>query len=295
MLDWDDLRVFEVLARTGSLSGAARALKVNHATIGRRVAALEAELGVTLVTRLPRNTILTPQGEAIAALAREMEQTAQAVTRRARAFENDLTGNVRISLPPALASDFLAERLTGFSTLYPGLTVTLKATPMMSSLERGETDLAIRLVRPDGPAQVARRLGVMQLGLYAAPSVATTSPKHWRFVLADDDLAHLPHQVWLANYADGRPVSMQSSDIHTQINAVRAGLGVAALPVFMTGHTDLVRVDVGVAAPARGIWLVVHEEVRKAPAVQATMAWLAETFAASEFRAPIDFDWSTAR
>ena len=295
MLDWDDLRVFEVLGRTGSLSGAARALKVNHATIGRRVAALEAELGVTLVTRLPRNTILTPQGETIAALAREMEQTAQAVTRRARAFENDLTGDVRISLPPALASDFLAERLTGFSTLYPGLTVTLKATPMMSSLERGETDLAIRLVRPDGPAQVARRLGVMQLGLYAAPSVATTSPKHWRFVLADDDLAHLPHQVWLANYADGRPVSMRSSDIHTQINAVRAGLGVAALPVFMTGHTDLVRVDVGVAAPARGIWLVVHEEVRKAPDVQATMAWLAETFAASEFRAPIDFDWSTAR
>ena len=295
MLDWDDLRVFEVLGRTGSLSGAARALKVNHATNGRRVAALEAELGVTLVTRLPRNTILTPQGETIAALAREMEQTAQAVTRRARAFENDLTGDVRISLPPALASDFLAERLTGFSTLYPGLTVTLKATPMMSSLERGETDLAIRLVRPDGPAQVARRLGVMQLGLYAAPSVATTSPKHWRFVLADDDLAHLPHQVWLANYADGRPVSMRSSDIHTQINAVRAGLGVAALPVFMTGHTDLVRVDVGVAAPARGIWLVVHEEVRKAPAVQATMAWLAETFAASEFRAPIDFDWSTAR
>jgi len=103
MFDWDDLRIFEVLARTGSLSAAARLLKVNHATIGRRVAALEAELGTTLVTRLPRNTVLTPQGEAIAALAREMEQTAQAVTRRARAFDNNLTGNVRISLPPALA------------------------------------------------------------------------------------------------------------------------------------------------------------------------------------------------
>ena len=290
MFDWDDLRIFDVLARTGSLAATARELHVNHATVSRRVAALEAALGLSLVRRLARSTPLTAQGAAVARLAADMERTAQAVDREARSLSTGVSGEVSVSLPPALASHFLAERLPELQALHPALAVTLKATSAVSSLERGEADIALRLVRPDGPAQFVRRLGVMRLGLFAASNMATRPPAAWRFILAGEDQADLPHQAWLGRYRGERPVAMRSSDVHSQIAAARAGLGVAALPFFMVSDDDLVQVDPGATVPSRAIWLVVHAGVRKAPAVQATSAWIAETFAASIFRPPADFD-----
>lgn len=291
MFDWDDLRIFDALARTGSLAATARDLNINHATVSRRIAALEAALGLPLVRRLARSTPLTAQGDAVARLAADMGRTAQALERQAKSLSTGVAGEVSVSLPPALASEFLAGRLTGLQALHPGLAVTLKATSTVSSLERGEADIALRLVRPDGPDQVVRRLGVMRLGLFAAPNIAARPPEAWRFILSSEDQADLPHQAWLARYGQDRPVAMRSSDVHSQIAAARAGLGVAALPFFMVRDDGLVQVDPGAAVPSRAIWLVVHAGVRKAPAVQATLAWIAETFAASVFRPPADFDW----
>jgi DNA-binding transcriptional LysR family regulator len=295
MFDWDDVRVLDTLASTGSLAAAARALKVNHATISRRIASLEAALGVALVVRLPRSTPLTPQGQAIAALARDMETTAQAIGRRARSFSAQLTGEVTISLPPALASDFVAERLADFRAAYPDLSVTLRATPAISSLERGEADIAVRLVPPTGPDQVVRRLGAMRMELFASTRVASRPPEDWSFIFSDTNLADLPHQVWLSDYAGSRAVAVLSSDIHTQIRAAQVGLGVAVLPLFMAQNDpSLVRVDPDARPPVRPIWLVMHTGVRHAPAIRATANWLAEIFGASEaFRPPSDFIWPT--
>lgn len=294
MFDWDDLRVFDALARNGSLAAAARELKTNHATVSRRIAALEAALNLNLVRRLARSTPLTAQGERLARQAAEMMRIAHAIEREARSLSQEIVGDVSISLPPALASDFMAERLPALQALHPELAITLKATSSVSSLERGEADIAIRLIRPDGPAQFARRLGVMRLGLFAAPEMAARPPQDWRFILSAEDQAELPHQAWLARYCGDRTVAMRSSDVHSQIAAARAGLGVAALPFFMTRNADLVQIDAGAGVPARPIWLVVHAGVRKAPAIQATTAWIAETFAASDFRAPADFNWKDA-
>lgn len=294
MFDWDDIRVFDALARNGSLAAAARELNVNHATVSRRIAALEAALRLPLIQRLARSTPLTAQGESLAQLAADMSRTALAIDRQSRAQSTAVIGDVSISLPPALASDFLAERLPALKALHPGLAITLKATSSVSSLERGETDIAIRLIRPDGRAQFARRLGVMRLGLFASPDMAAVSPEDWRFILSAEDQTALPHQAWLARYRGDRPLAMRSSDVHSQIAAARAGLGVAALPFFMAFNTDLVQVDADAAVPSRAIWLVVHDGVRKAPAIRATTAWIAEVFAASELRPPVDFQWERA-
>jgi len=283
MFDWDDLRMFAVLARTGSLTAAARVLNVNHATVGRRIAALEAALGTPLVVRLPRSTPLTDQGRAIAVAAQAMETAAETVTRQSKTLATTLNGSVSISLPPALSSGFVAERLPGLRAVHPDLFVTLLATSSVSSLERGEADIAIRLVQPDGAAQVRRRLGLMRLGLYAAPALAQASPSDWRFILSDADQAGLPHQVWLARYAGDRPIAVRCSDIHTQIAAAQAGLGVAVIPHFMVETATLDQVDPTAGAPSRPIWLVVHEGVRKAPAVQACVTWLYDIFDASPF------------
>ena len=117
MFDWQDLKHFVALARTGSLSAAARELGCDHATVGRRVAALEQALGLRLIVRLPRSTPLTQDGQAIAGLAAEIEAQSQAIARHARSAGATPQAGVRISAPPSIAAHILAPRIEpGFST-----------------------------------------------------------------------------------------------------------------------------------------------------------------------------------
>lgn len=109
MADWENLRYFAALAQAGTLSGAARQLHVEHATIARRIAALETELNLKLVDRRGRRLSLTVDGERIAALVEHMEKDAQAIDRAAESARSELTGDVTISAPPALAAAMLVR------------------------------------------------------------------------------------------------------------------------------------------------------------------------------------------
>jgi molybdate transport repressor ModE-like protein len=109
-LNWDDVRIFLELARTGSLSAAARGLRISHATVGRRVAALEEDLGRSLVERRADGYTLTAEGEAVCLLADGMDERALAILRRS-GHELGLTGTVRLTTTQALADRFLVPRL----------------------------------------------------------------------------------------------------------------------------------------------------------------------------------------
>ena len=279
MFDWEDLRVFMALAHSGSLASAARALRVNHVTVGRRVASLERQLGIRLVDRLGRSTPLTDEGRRIAALGDEMDRTALRIARLARGASADIRGTVSVSAPPMIASSFIAPRLGALRSAYPELLISLQGISTLASLERGEADLAVRLVRPEHPAQVTRRLGTLSFGLYAAPAIAAEAPEHWTFIGYDEALEHLPQQRWLDDYAGTRTMAVRVSDVSGQAEAARSGLGVAVLPSFLAeGDPQLVQVDPGSAPEPRTIWLVLHEDVRKAPAVRATADHLIDIF-----------------
>ena len=103
MADWEDLHHFVTLAREGTLSAAARVLRVDHATVARRVAALEQSTGLKLVDRRSRTTVLTDDGKRIAAVATPMEEAAFAVGRAAQAAKPGVDGEVSISAPPNFA------------------------------------------------------------------------------------------------------------------------------------------------------------------------------------------------
>lgn len=110
-MNWDDLRYFASFAASGSLSAAARALNVEHATIARRIAALESDLNLKLLDRRGRKLLLTAEGEQIAAIADKMEFTAEEVLGHARSMSSELCGKVTISAPPAFAAVMLAAPL----------------------------------------------------------------------------------------------------------------------------------------------------------------------------------------
>ncbi|MFF0952885.1 LysR family transcriptional regulator [Rhizobium leguminosarum] len=273
MADWENLRYFLAVARSGTLSGAARALKVDHATVSRRLVALEAALDVALVDRLPRSCRLTTIGQQIFDQAVTMESAADGIARIARAAHTPLIGKVTLSAPPVLAAHLLAQHLAHFRSLYPDIRLSLAAQAQQVSLSRREADVALRLVRPEETGSFARKLGVMPFGLYARREYPhRDEPDRWQFIAFDESYGDMPQQKWLLGIAGARPVACELNDIGGHLIAARAGAGVAGLPCFLgDADPDLMRIGEGAPSFSRDIWLVVHRDLRKTPFVRAVM------------------------
>ncbi|MBU9259456.1 LysR family transcriptional regulator [Burkholderia multivorans] len=279
MFDWENLRCFVAVAQSGSLSAAARRLRVDHATVSRRVSALESELKVRLIDRLPRACRLTAAGTQVLAFAEKMEENAFAIERLALAEHLPMHGTVTVSVPPVLASNFFANHLHAFARLHPGIRLALASQVQSVSLGRREADIAIRLFRPEEPQSVTRKLGVMAFALYASRDYAHASqPDRWAFIAYDAQYAEMPHQKWLQSIAAGRPIACEVSDITTQQAAARTGIGVAGLPVFI-GDNDpaLQRLPFDGEPFHREIWLVVHADLRRSPLIRVVIDFVSET------------------
>ena len=281
MYDWEDMRHFAALARGKSLSAAARQLGVDHATVARRVAALEAALKLKLVDRRPRAYVLTADGERIALLAARMEEEAYAVERVAGAGQGGLSGTLSISAPPGISNTLIAPRLGELLRLHPGLRVRLIGEKRSASLSRREADVAVRLSRPVENTLVARKVASFSFALYASPAyLATHAPAQYGFIAYEESLDDVPQQQWLRAAAGTRPIIARISDLEGQRGAARAGVGVAALPLYLAkGDGLLRRVPAKPKPVVRDVWLVVHRDLRGAPAVRAALDFLAGCFA----------------
>lgn len=277
MIDWQDLLHFVVLARTGSLSAAARTLGVDHATVGRRIAALERALDLRLVDRLPRSSPLTSDGRAIAELAMEIEEKVEAIRRYSRGAAAKPASAIRVSAPPSIAARLVAPNIPDFRRRHPDITLTLSGSTEAAALDRGEAEIAVRMTRPEEADLLVRRIGTMRFGLYALPEVAAQPPESWSFIGYDLRLDHLTQQAWLNSLLAGRQIVFRAGDVFGQQEAARAGLGVVALPVFL-GDADpvFVRLPTAVPSPARDLWLVTYPDLRRSPAIRSVMDFLSE-------------------
>ena len=280
MFDWEDLRHFIALAETGTLSGAARALKVDHATVGRRVSALERVLGGPLVDRLPKRWVLTESGHRVQDLARGMQVQAHALERAVRAQVQPLSGTVTLSTPPVFASQFLAPRLAILRRLYPDLHLTLLGAKAVASLSQQEADIAVRISRPREASSVARKIGTMEFWLYAAPGYDAKPEVEWEFIAYDHSMDDAVEQAWLREFAGDRSIVFRANDLVSQIAAARAGVGIAALPCFVAlSDPALAALSVDLRRATRDIYLVVHADLRRMPAVRAVLEFVAEQVA----------------
>jgi DNA-binding transcriptional LysR family regulator len=278
MTDWEDLRHFVVLAREGTLSAAARLLRVDHATVARRVAALEAETGLKLIDRRARSYQLTDDGRRIAATAAPMEEAAFAVGRAVQAAKPGLAGEVSINSPPSLANALIAPQLFRLRRQHPGIWIKLIGEKRTASLNRREADVALRLSRPSEPGLITRKIGRFGFGLYGSPAYLRETPRHaFAFIAYDDSMDDAPQQKWLQAIAAGHEIVLRTNDLENQAAAARTGVGLAVLPHFL-GDPDprLTRYDVTPAPPSRDIWLLVHRDLRQTPLVRAVMDFLTD-------------------
>ncbi len=277
MADWEDLHHFLALAREGTLSAAARSLGVDHATVARRVAALEASTGLKLVDRRARTTTLTDDGRRVAAVASPMEEAAFAVGRAAQAAKPGVDGEVSISAPPNFASSVIAPQLVRLRQQHPGIQIKLIGEKRRASLSRREADIALRLMRPVEAGLIVRKIGSFGFSLYGAPAYLAKTPTHaLAFIAYDASMAASPQEVWLRTIIGERDVVLRTNDLETQVAAVRSGLGVAALPHYLgDGDPRLQRVVVTQKPVSRDVWLAVHRDLRRVPAVRAVLDFLA--------------------
>jgi molybdate transport repressor ModE-like protein len=277
--DWEDVRFFAALARHGSLSAAARALAVNHATVARRVAGLERTLGAKLIERRPSGYQLTVAGRDALASAGAMEAAAQSLPRAGRA--EPIGGLIRITATPSLSDAFLIPRLAAFRERHPAIDIELIIDRRVVSLSRREADLALRLSRPDDGDLIARRIAGLGFGFYAnadwqARLAAGADPA---FVGFDESSAHLPEALWLARHFPDRRLVLRANSQTSQAGAARAGYGVALLPHFL-GRADpaLRRVFLAETPPPREIWLLTRREAASTPPIRLARDFLVELF-----------------
>jgi DNA-binding transcriptional LysR family regulator len=291
VMNWDDLRIFLAIARAGTLVGAARALGVNHATVARRLSALEAALEADLFVRQTTGTVLTPAGERLLIHAERAENAATAASDAAGGGRTELTGTVRIGAPDGFGTGFLAAQLPTLAARHPGLVLELVPVPRSFSLSRREADLAVTMERPREGRLVARKLVDYGLGLYAAPAylgrygVPATREALREHLLVGyvDDLLYSPSLDFRDEILkDWRPTVAVSTAMGQMI-AVAAGAGIGVLHDFMArGRDDLVRVlpEVGIS---RAYWLVLHEDLRATKRVLVVADFIAEATRAARF------------
>ncbi|HET6146920.1 MAG TPA: LysR family transcriptional regulator [Polyangia bacterium] len=280
---WDDLRVFLAIASERTLSAAARRLKVDQSTVGRRLAALEAATSARLFDRTPDGYVLTAAGAAVLPNIQDIETAAITVARKLVGGDARLEGRVLLATSDSFATWFLLPRLQALREQHAGISVDLVTGNRPANLARREADVSVRFSRPEQPHVVARRLGQAAWALYGSepyvgrfglPGPRTQLEGH-AVIGFGDELRGTAGARWLAeNGARGRVV-LRSDSLLSQAAAVAAGLGICPLPcLFGDPHPHLRRLLPGIVGH-HDIWLVVHPDVRTSARVRVVMDYLA--------------------
>lgn len=285
-VDWNDLRYFLAVAGTGSTLAAGRALGVSQTTAARRIAALEAALGVTLFERRPAGYRLTPAGEGLLDRARTVEQAANAVTDAAAAQTRDVSGTVRLTTDDIFAVTVLPPILGALHDAYPGIRIELDSTSEMRDLAGGAADIALRRTKTlDGNGLVARRIVSDVWRTYCSrhyaaahgrPTTRSALRGHTLIGGGGAGVARM-YGAWLKDNGLEDAVAVHYTSITGLLAAVRAGAGVTVLPCFVADLDE----DLIGCLPAAGnyggsLWLVTHERLRSTPRVRVVLDFLAE-------------------
>lgn len=286
--DWTLVRSFLAVLDAGSLSAAARQLGGSQPTIGRHVAQLEHQLGATLFERGGRGLAPTAAALSIADQARSMDDSAQAIARKLTGLGSDMQGSVRVSASQIVAVHLLPGLLGALRQQLPGVTVDIVASNRMSNLLRREADIAIRMARPQQASLLARRIGRVDIGVYASAEYLRRHPaprtvqelRHHALIGFDQD-----EQIIRGLQGVGVALTRESFQVRSDDHLVHwqclvAGLGVGFAATWLAEReAGLRRLLPDLPIPPLPVWLAVHREIRSSARVRAVFDFLASAVA----------------
>lgn len=285
----DDVRYFLAVRAARSIKGAARALKVDHTTVSRRLAALEIALGASLFERTPDGLLETDVGRAIAPIAERMEIVATEITEAAHAASDSLAGPVRIATTPLLADHFFVRVLPGLRQRFPQVAFELYSGVASVDMPRREADIAIR-IHPPGKAPgedslLSRKAAKFGYALYGTPSYvdAYGLPKRPIRTLRGHQLVGNGHPLlmaWNTQLDEPANVPLTVFPFISNLAAVVGGLGLGLIAcVAGDEHPALLRLSDVIGQ--WDVWIITNPEVRNNARVRAVKDAVAELLEAA--------------
>ena len=271
-MDWDDLRVFLAVARRESLSAAGKALRIDPATVGRRISRLEDSLGARLFVKSPQGYALTETGARLVPRAEAAEAALRGLDEAAETPEG-LTGQIRLGAPDGCANYLLPQVLAQMCDRHPGLEVQLVALPRVFNLSKREADMAIGVSRPEAGRLVVQKLTDYRLHLAASrhylaahPPIASRGDlKAHRLVGYIPDMIFDKELGYLAELGLAAP-PLASNSVSVQLNFLRAGAGVGVVHDFaLPAAPDLQRILPDDISLTRSFWLIRHADDARVP------------------------------
>jgi DNA-binding transcriptional LysR family regulator len=274
MFDWNDARYFLAISRLGSLSAAARHLRVQQSTVGRRLTAFEEALGARLFERTPDGYVPTGAGEALLPHAERIEDEALTAERQLAGREGLVAGQVRITAPQSFGFFFVVPLLAQLHQEQPDILVELVAENLALNLSRREADLALRFGRPVQPQLVTRKICLVADGLYVSREYAARhrlQGEDWSglsYIDFDESYPHHRSVAWLRQRVRGARCVLKVNGTPGTLAAVRAHLGVGLMPCWMGDDAaDLQRVRTDQTHFSE-LWLVMHRDLRHAARIR---------------------------
>ena len=265
-MEWNDVRIFLAVVRSGSFGEAARTLGVSHPTVGRRIKALENEAEQALFRRTSDGLVLTDAGDRVLALAQSMENSALAMERRLAGNHERLEGMLRIASAEWFAGYVLAPVLAELTRRHPAVVPEVIASYRLLDLSRREADVAFRLVPFSEPDIVQRRLMSMAYGVYGSADTASAlqaDPASVGLVLMNTAQSHFPDVAWLLERFPLSRRVFTSTSRAVQAQMCLRGMGIAVLPRPLgDALAGLQRIDMPDQPPSRDIWVGYHHDLR---------------------------------
>lgn len=275
-LDWSLVRAFLAVAETGSLSAAARELGASQPTLGRQIRQLEADLRQVLFTRQPKGLILTDNGRALLEPARRMQTAVTEIELTAAGQQTQAEGSVRITASETMSVYMLPPIIAELRTQEPGITIDIVSSDSTENLLFREADIAIRMYRPEQLELIARHLGDLRTGIFAAKSYLDRvgRPKTFQDMLSHPLIGYDRNEEiirgmqergwpatrdWFAIRCDDHPVNWE---------LVRAGCGLGFGLASMAERDPTVEeIEFDLNVPVLPIWLATHQALRQTPRI----------------------------
>lgn len=283
LMKWDDLRVFLAVSRCGTMSGAAKQLKVQHSTVSRRIKSLEHQLGTNLIRREKGRYTLTRAGEKIMEAALKVEKAITRVDGTLLKDDDPLTGSIRVTTINCLATTILMPMFAAFSKLYPNITLHIMASSDTVNLTNREADVAIRQSNSPPDTLIGKRVATVSSAIYGSRDYfrehhAGGGDLKWLGVSCCSF-----HKSWTKQRSGSETHEFNSDDVLVTLAALRQGLGVSYLPCHMGDEEPaLRRFDKPEKAFDLGLWILTHPETRSNRRVMAFRDFMIDAIKAQE-------------
>ncbi len=279
-MDWDKLRVFHAVAEAGSFTHAGDTLNLSQSAVSRQISALEDNLQVSLFHRHARGLILTEQGESLNRTVRDVFAKLAMTEALLTESKEKPTGRLKVTTTVGFGSHWLASRVGGFLATYPDVTITLLLDDSDLDLAMREADVAIRMHTPKQPDLVQRHLMTIRWNIsasdeYLAKHGTPVRPEELddhALVLFGDYRPPIADINWLAQAGrragTPRRAVLEVNSMHAMAQAVRNGVGIAALPTWMNEETEGLRTILPDLKPPKvDVFFVYPEELRNSKRV----------------------------